>query len=97
MSEIAEGIGGVQWGFEPTRMGTFLTEGKNRLAEVTTAGMRYKMLLATAPELWDAANEVIKALESGVEVSQPQADALHRLRNVVAKAVGKTDWKDVAQ
>jgi hypothetical protein len=79
-------------------MGTFLVEGTTRLAEMTEAGMRSKRLIAAAPELWDAANEYVKLLTREQEPDETAITmAVARLQNVLAKAVGKADWRDIEQ
>lgn len=56
-----------------------------------------KHLLVTAPQLWDAANELIKELATLPTASLFLHGKDQTLKNMVAKAVGKTDWKDVKQ
>ena len=61
---------------------------------------KIQALLVTAPQLWDAANELIKAAE---EIARKTGSPLlvghnyERLCNMVAKAVDKIAWKDVLQ
>lgn len=74
-----------------------LMEGKTMLARLTPEGKKVFALLATAPQLWETANEVVKvSRQDGKGVVHVQS-AIYRLSEMVAKAVGKNDWKDVAQ
>jgi hypothetical protein len=106
MVETAEGIGSRKWSF--VREGEsasdeclVLMEGKTRLAELTKDGEAVFALLVTAPQLWAAANALILALHAApkplLDASPAQQSAANLLAYMVAKAVGKTDWKNVAQ
>lgn len=98
----------------------YVMEGTKTLAALTHHGAVVKALLVTAPQLWEAANDYIKAGDvydracmktaaaegSGVTVKMLEDEAgaqrkreiaFGRLCAMVAKSVGKTDWKDVAQ
>ena len=97
MVETAEGIGGRKW--ELARNGataeTEIKEGVNTVALVRDRGVLH--LLVTAPELWDAANDLLRTWHDDKSADVEFANALDRLSNMVAKAVGKTSWSDVAQ
>ncbi len=105
-----EGIGSRKWslgrdadGYPALMQGKFVVA---RLTEVppagetdTASGMSVKNLLVTAPQLWDAANELVKFIMNNVAQSPgatPNPLAV-TLANMVAKSVGKTDWNDVSQ
>lgn len=90
MIESAEGIGSRKWSFLPGEHGLDLMEGTKRLATLTDEGKKVLHLLVTAPQLWEAANEVIKSEYESI-------DGVNRLMNAVAKSVGKDDWKKVLQ
>jgi hypothetical protein len=122
MVESAEGIGSRKWSLlvpqEPLGTGRVLhlMQGGQTVADLTPIGLQVKELLATAPELWDAANDLVRQREKVVATREEDSDrmtleyierraeqakrmqaAFERLANMVAKAVGKTDWKDVLQ
>lgn len=67
-------------------------DGDYRLA---ADGAKLQALLVAAPQLWDAANELCKLIASGKEAMGSEQAV--RLAACVAKSVGKTVWKDVAQ
>lgn len=86
----------------------YLSQGKYKLAmmmpQETEADAtmldieKVENLLVTAPQLWDAANEYLKALRSDGQFAESNATAsLIVLEAMVAKSVGKTDWNDVKQ
>lgn len=111
MAESAEGIGGRKWSLgrlDGERVGVY--QGKHLLAELAAGELpeaarvevvpaKVQSLIVTAPQLWDAANEFIKAFRAPhADPSQGVLEAAEkRLSDMVAKAVGKTDWKDVLQ
>lgn len=95
MIESAEWIGGRKWSLERDAEGARLQQGVTQLARLSPAGEKAQLLLVTAPQLWDAANELVKLVAAGREAMG--TDELVRLANMVAKAVGKTEWKDVLQ
>lgn len=102
MSETAEGIGGRKWSLLRVREDAIaLMEGKTEVALMTSPlGDQTKLLLVTAPQLWAAANELIKVADSinlQEHVGGKTNAALKQLADMVAKAVGKTDWKEVLQ
>lgn len=79
-----------------------LMQGAVELAPLLPAGKQVKFLLVTAPQLWEAANEVVAAerafLAKDTNVNADRcATAVTALADMVAKAVGKQDWKDVLQ
>lgn len=90
MVETPEGIGGRKWSFQKEANGDLaLFEGSNKkLAVLTPSGKEVFNLFVTSPQLWDAANEFLK---------DGSAENILRLQNMVAKSVGKTDWRTVAQ
>ena len=99
MAESTEGIGAWKWSFESVNGEIFLNQGKYRLArlerlpaDMDADEFKIRHLLVSAPQLWDAANELAKAWERSAPTPE-----LVTLRNAVAKAVGKTAWSDVAQ
>jgi hypothetical protein len=96
MVESPEGIGGRKWSFQKDESGQLcLFEGATKkLATLTDSGKEVLHLAVTAPQLWDAANELLKAVKAGT----PDLAPLHeRLANMVAKSVNKTSWDHVAQ
>lgn len=106
MNETDEGIGSRKWSFEPTAEGLFLNQGTYRLARIepmkdVVESLKVRMLLVTAPQLWDAANELLKLLTAvGAplgEASFQRDQAISILANMVAKSVGKTNYEDVLQ
>lgn len=75
-----------------------LQQGAIELAALTEHGEKVKMLLATAPQLWEAANALVALARRAPEAGAPEWRAAEQaLANMVAKAVGKQDWKDVEQ
>lgn len=100
MAESAEGIGGRKWsvGRAGTSGRMTINEGATVLAELTPQGEAVFNLLVTAPQLWDAANDLIKTM--GTE-GGPRAtfapEQRQKLANMVAKAVNKDEWAHVAQ
>lgn len=103
MDATVEGIGGLKWSVErklvtdavlPTTIHTYLMQGRTVVAEIEDA--RHLQLLVTAPQLWDAANEMVKAFR---DAGRPGAleKAAADLGLMVAKAVGKDDWGRVLQ
>ena len=95
MVESAEGIGSRKWSFLRDADGLWLMQGKHQIARLTAEGERVLHLLVTAPQLWDAANEVMKA--AGTADMSRIGPAAISLGNMVAKSVNKQDWKEVAQ
>lgn len=101
MDVTAEGIGERKWSFDEE--GLELRQGASCLATLNpSVAEPVKHLLVTAPQLWAAANEVCHLEYVVVDEGKPEnftemAEAMERLRNMVAKAVGKQDWKDVLQ
>lgn len=104
MVETPEGIGSQKFSLSKdiviataeglnVRFEVALMQGKTVIAALSPEGETVKSLLVTAPQLWDAANDLIREL-----VRNGRTDlASSPLANMVAKSVGKTDWKDVAQ
>jgi hypothetical protein len=80
-----------------------LMQGKDKLADLTEEGRKVQVLLVTAPQLWEAANEFLRQLASdeGADaknaMSEAQVATVSRLGNMVAKAVGKDAWGKVLQ
>ena len=102
MVESPEGIGGRKWSLERWKLTSepSLMQGTTALATLTPDGEKVMHLLVTAPQLWDAANALLKALTDnpgGMSVTESQAEAFIRLKNMVAKSVNKDRWEDVAQ
>lgn len=101
MAESAEGIGSRKWSLLREDDGVWLMQGAHRIARLEKMGEAVLLLLVTAPQLWDAANDVMKQTDgagpSALEDSGLTVGARDYLGNMVAKAVGKQDWKDVAQ
>ena len=95
MVETAEGIGSRKFSILRDESGTWLMEGAHQIARLTTRGEQVLHLLVTAPQLWDAANEVMKA--AGTADMSRIGPAAISLGNMVAKSVNKQDWKEVAQ
>ena len=102
MAESTEGVGFWKWSFEPVNGELFLNQGKYRLARLeplpVETGLdqsKVRGVLVTAPQLWDAANELVKEWQR--QRSIVCTTEMDRLMNAVAKAVGKTTWSDVAQ
>lgn len=104
MVESAEGIGSRKWSLDregrelarddPSHS-VRLMEGTKWLASLTHEGEAVLHLLVTAPQLWGAANDLVKLIASGREaMGSAEATAL---ANTVAKAVGKDDWRQVLQ
>lgn len=112
MAGTDEGIGGRKWSFLRDEafseqvdsdghtvdvVGALrLMEGRTPLAALTPDGERVKLLLVTAPQLWQAANAVMVAASNGGPTAVPPA-AWQLLGDMVAKAAGKDHWQDVAQ
>lgn len=118
MDATAEGIGARKWSYQtrdithevmdkPPVVETqyVLSQGALELAVLTKHGEQVKLLLATAPQLWTAANEaVLSAIAGWRKLGYDEGTLYERLSpqekmlaQVVAKAVGKQDWKDVLQ
>jgi hypothetical protein len=97
MSETPEGIGSRKWSL--AREGALrVMHGTTEIATLTLDGEDVKHLLVTAPQLWDAANEMIKhaMVVSAAEKAQLNEHVKH-LADMVAKAVGKNSYADVKQ
>lgn len=90
MVETPEGIGGRKWSYQKATDGSFeLYEGPSKkLATLTPSGKEVFELLVTAPQLWNAANDCL--------LDASEANLL-RLKNMVAKSVGKDNWDKVKQ
>lgn len=95
MYEMPEGVGSRKWSLRREDSILTLMQGKDPLAALSPDGEKVMLLLVTCPQLWDAANDVLRTLYTA------QAGALgpasKRLANMVAKAVGKDKWEDVQQ
>lgn len=95
MSDTPEGIGSLK--FSLLRVDNVLQVhlGRTPLAALSIDGEAHMFLFITAPQLWDAANDILKALQSNSDA--PALAARARLQNLVAKAAGKDRWEDVKQ
>jgi hypothetical protein len=108
MVESPEGIGSRKWSIGRDSDGyPALMQGAHVIARLTepdptrptgASGMELLHLLVTAPQLWDAANQLfvkLAAIKPGC-AADLQADYQY-LQNMVAKAVNKDDWAKVLQ
>lgn len=106
MVESAEGIGSRKWSlFKDEAERLMLMQGKTEVASIILP--EAMSLLVTAPQLWDAANELVKAYRQAEarrgagKSTTEDVDVVHaaqmRLANMVAKGVGKDDWTKVLQ
>lgn len=108
MIETAEGIGSRKWSYEiegtegshtdPAKF--VLCQGVSRLAVLTPFGEKCKLLIATAPQLWATANDLLvleKNVQSGACPAGMLVKGFERLSEMVAKAVGKQEWTKVLQ
>lgn len=108
MNDTPEGMSGRKFSFlrepfqgdetkiVPNGGPIWLMQGAIPLASLTKTGDEIKFLLVTSPQLWSAANEVVyEAVKLvGYEKLNPQLKALAQM---VAKAVGKAEWRGVLQ
>lgn len=101
MSEIAEGIGGRKWslGRELVSGQLAVMQGKSHMATLTDSatepcGKHVAHLIVTAPQLWAAANAICLQWNENRLFHTPEMLALC---NMVAKAVGKSDFRNVKQ
>ena len=100
MIDTPEGIASQKWSFQVDGESGELTlsQGAIRLAKLTKTGETFKLLLVTCPQLWNAANDVVllatKIADKNGEQVHPE---IKLLGEMVAKAVGKQDWRTVLQ
>lgn len=107
MDVTAEGLGGRKWSWQEKPgeggMERVLSQGALEIAVLREPhGREVQHLLVTAPQLWTAANEVVAAEQAFLEDdtnanSNRCVTAVMALADMVAKAVGKQRWADVAQ
>ncbi len=95
MPDTPEGIGALKWSFLKEDDGKlYLMQGKTRLAEILNPAI--KMMLVAAPQLWTGANDLLVATDS-IKDFEHQPEVVQRMGNALAKAVGKTNWREVVQ
>lgn len=101
MAESAEGIGARKWSLLKDGDVVVVHQGITPLAALTPAGEQVKHLIVTAPQLWEAANDLLKVLSNIIPPDGPPGLALikatERVGNMVAKSVDKADWRKVVQ
>lgn len=96
MAETAEGIGSRKWSYQRTSDGILiLMEGTKPIAALTEEGAKVFQLLVTAPQLWEEANQLVKGSVALGNLGGISAEC--RLANLVAKAAGRSSWKEVDQ
>lgn len=78
---------------------TLLCQGVTVLAELTADGVLVLALLVTSPQLWEAANDLLVLDKPGTHFASDSVyqEKITRLKNMVAKSVGKDDWRKVIQ
>lgn len=99
MSESAEGIGGRKWSLSEAAgdggVERFVVEGKHPIARLDYVGSDAEL---GTPRLQRGSVLKVRQEAKGIDGRPADFDAaIKRLANMVAKAVGKTDWTDVLQ
>ena len=92
-----EGIGSRKWSLLRQDDGLYVMEGAQTRIVRAERDDKLLDLVITAPQLWDAANQLMLAMHAKVQNQDAQVRAVRYLENMVAKAVRKTAYTDVLQ
>lgn len=86
-----EGVGSLKFSLARFDSVLQLMRGATPLAALSPDGEGVMLLLVTAPQVWEAAHDLLKA----VSAKGPLTPAEERLAGMLAKAAGKNRWVDL--